>query len=433
MQKLLIAILLFATPAGAVDIRTGAAAFGDWHGDAPGVTRHIASADLPAPYATANDAEGASVVSRPAGALPNVPPGFAVSLFASGLQTPRAIRTAPDGSVFVVESGAGRVLRFAPDGSRAIFVGDLESPFGIAFWPPALPRYVYVAETTRVVRYPWTPGQPAPSGSPQTVVSDIPSGGHWTRDLAVAPDGSRLFVSVGSASNVSQEFQGTPPEGVPAWQAAHGIGAVYGNETGRAAVFWFRPDGGSLHPFAQGLRNCSGLAMQPDSGTLWCVVNERDGLGDNLPPDYATGLREGAFYGWPWYYIGAHQEPRLPGARPDLAASVTVPDVLFQPHSAPLGIVFYDAPAFPREYRGDAFVALHGSWNRSVRTGYKVVRLHMTNGHPDGGYQDFLTGFVASDKSVWGRPVGVAVAPDGALLVTEDANGNIWRIAPAPS
>lgn len=422
----------FAASAGAAELRTGAAAFGDWHGDAPGVMRRITQADMPAPYATPSDAEGPRVVARPAGALPRVPEGFSVSVFATGLEMPRVIRTAPDGSEFVADSSAGRLIRFAGDGTRTIFASDLNSPFGIAFWPPAAPRFVYVAETGRVVRYGWTAGQTAAVGRPETVIADIPDGGgHWTRDLAASPDGARLFVSVGSGSNVGRDMPARPPQDLAAWQRAHGLGGAYGDETGRADVLWFSPDGASgLHPYAQGLRNCSGLAVQPGPGTLWCVVNERDGLGDNLPPDYATGLREGAFYGWPWYYIGNHPEPRLAGARPDLAGEVTVPDVLFQPHSAPLGITFYQGTAFPPAYRGDAFVAMHGSWNRSIRTGYKVVRLHMVDGRPDGGYQDFLTGFVLSDQAVWGRPVDVAVAADGALLVTEDANGTIWRIEP---
>jgi glucose/arabinose dehydrogenase len=419
-----------AGSAGAADIRTGAAAFGDWHGDAPGVIRRITLADLPTPFASPSVAEGARVAARPPGALPRVPEGFTASLFASGLAMPRVIRTAPDGSEFVTESSAGRVTRFAPDGRSSAFAGGLDAPFGIAFWPPAAPRYVYVGETGRVVRYAWAAGQTTAGGEPETVIPSIPTGGgHWTRDLAVAPDGSRLFVAVGSASNVAQDMPPQPPDG---WRQSHGLGAAYGDETGRAAVFWFRPDGaGGLRPYAQGLRNCSGLAVQPGPGTLWCVVNERDGLGDNLPPDFATALHDGAFYGWPWYFIGAHPDPRMDGARPDLANEVTVPDVLLQPHSAPLGITFYDGTAFPPAYRGDAFVALHGSWNRSIRTGYKVVRLHMAGGHADGTYEDFLTGFVASDATVWGRPVDVAVAADGALLVTEDANGTIWRIAPA--
>ncbi len=431
MRIVTLAALLLATPALAADIRTGAAAYGDWHDDSPGVIRQITPADLPKPYATANGAEGPSIVARPPGAMPRVPHGFTVSLFAHGLSGPRVLRTAPDGSVFVAESGGGRVTQFAPNGTRASFADGLDRPFGIAFWPATAPRYVYVAETDRIVRFPWTPGQASPSGPAETIIDHLPTGGHWTRDLAVSPDGARLFVSIGSRGNDGDDMGDPPAGGLAAWEAAHGHGAPYGRETGRAAVLWFQPDGSSgLHPYAQGLRNCSGLAVQPGFGTLWCVVNERDGLGANLPPDYVTGLKEGAFYGWPWYYIGAHPDPLMKGGRPELAGDVTVPDVLLQPHSAPLGIVFYEGTAFPPAWRGDAFVTLHGSWNRSKRTGYKVVRVHMVGGHPDGTYEDFLTGFVASEDGVWGRPVGVTVAADGALLVSEDANGNIWRVAP---
>jgi glucose/arabinose dehydrogenase len=194
-------------------------------------------------------------------------------------------------------------------------------------------------------------------------------------------------------------------------------------------VFSFPPDGGSLHLVASGLRNCVGLATQPGTQALWCVTNERDGMGDNLPPDYATRVAEGNFFGWPWYYIGANEDPRHRGERPDLANLVTVPDVLIQPHSAPLGIAFYDGSTFPRDYVGDAFVTLHGSWNRAQRTGYKVVRLRLQGGQPTGEYEDFLTGFVANDSAVWGRPVGVTVLHDGSLLVSEDANGTIYRVA----
>ena len=189
------------------------------------------------------------------------------------------------------------------------------------------------------------------------------------------------------------------------------------------------PDGKNEKIYATGLRNCSGMAIQPDNGALWCVVNERDGLGDNVPFDYATSVKEGGFYGWPWYYIGGNEEPRRKGERPDLASEVTVPDVLFQGHSAPLSIAFYNDDAFPAEYRGNAFVALHGSWNRSGRTGYKVVMLPFKDGKPTGEYKDFMTGFVLSDNEVWGRPVGIAVAKDGSLLVSEDGNGTIWRVS----
>ena len=200
-------------------------------------------------------------------------------------------------------------------------------------------------------------------------------------------------------------------------------------EEWRADVLAFDADGSHRRIFASGLRNCTAEAIAPATGALWCVVNERDGLGDDLPPDFATSVREGAFYGWPWYYIGNHEDPRLKGQHPDLEGRVTIPDVLIQPHSAPLGITFYDGAQFPQDYRGDAFVTLRGSWNRARRTGYKVIRLRFANGRPTGEYEDFLTGFVVSDQAVWGRPVGIAVAHDGALLVSEDGNGTIWRIA----
>jgi glucose/arabinose dehydrogenase len=206
------------------------------------------------------------------------------------------------------------------------------------------------------------------------------------------------------------------------------LGALWGNEENRAAVLAFDPDGGNERIAATGLRNCSGMTVQPATGALWCAVNERDGLGDNVPFDYATSVKEGAFYGWPWYYIGSHEDPRHANARRDLAGHVTVPDVLFQAHSAPLGISFYDGSQFPAEFKGDAFVTLHGSWNRGTRTGYKVVRLIFENGKPTGEYEDFMTGFVVSDEQVWGRPVGVATAKDGSLIVSEDGSGTLWRV-----
>lgn len=427
MRSLLAAALLLI--AAGPSIRSGPAAFGDWRGDAPGVVRRITPADLPPPHATPSAASAPDIVPRPPGALPAVPSGFVVTLWAQGLDGPRTIRRAVDGSLFVAESVAGRVLRFTPDGRHTIFAAGLDSPFGIAFWPPAAPRFVYVAESRRIQRFPWRPGASVPSGPAQGVVADLPIGGHWTRDLAAAPDGSRLFVSVGSASNAGRAMGPRPAEGLKAWESQHGLGAGWGDERDRAAVLWFRPGGGRLHPFAQGLRNCSGLTIQPGTAALWCVTNERDGLGDNLPPDYATHVQEGAFYGWPWFYLGNHPDPNLRGERPDLAGRVSEPDVLLQAHSAPLGIVFYDRHAFPPRWRG-AFVALHGSWNRARRTGYKVIRLPLDGGTADGSYEDFMTGFVRSDNAVWGRPVGVAVAADGALLVTDDANGTIWRIAP---
>jgi glucose/arabinose dehydrogenase len=372
--------------------------------------------------------------------LPKAPPGFHVGLFASGLDMPRVVRVAPNGDVFLAESGAGRirVYRTAASGAQpqtSVFAEDLSYPFGIAFWPPGpAPNYVYIAETGRVVRFPYRSGAMTASGRAEIVVPRLPEGGHGTRDIAFSPDGRRMFVSVGSASNLGSGMSARPPAG---WESAEPPGAAWGDERDRADVLSFDPDGKDKRSFATGLRNCSGLTVQPGTGALWCAVNERDGLGDNLVPDYATSVREGAFYGWPWFYIGAHEDPRLKGRRPDLGSRVVVPDVLIQPHSAPLGIAFYEASQFPLEYRGDAFVALHGSWNRAQRTGYKVIRLRFRDGRPTGEYMDFLTGFVASDSSVWGRPVDVAVLQDGSLLVTEDGNGAIWRVSyaagqPAP-
>jgi len=293
------------------------------------------------------------------------------------------------------------------------------------------PEWVYVATTDRVVRFPYRDGDLVAGGAPETVVARLPSGGHVTRDIAFSLDGKRLYVAVGSASNAAEGQRPLPADAIGEWEAAHGLGASWGREEDRADVLAFDPDGGNQQTFATGIRNCAGLAVQPKTGAVWCATNERDGLGDNLPPDYVSRIREGAFYGWPWYYIGDNQDPRHAGERPDLASKVTVPDVLIQAHSAPLGLTFYTGDAFPEEYRGDAFATLHGSWNRSKRTGYKVVRIPMTDGVPTGEYEDFMTGMVLSDDVVWGRPVGIAVAHDGALIVSEDGNGTIWRVSAA--
>ncbi len=405
---------LLAGAAPAEGPLTGAAAYGDWRADAPGVVRHFTPDAMPPPYATGFAGRAPSVVARPAGAALHVPPGFSVSLYMTGLSQPRTLRTAPNGDVFVAESGADRIRILRPSADATgrpqsfVFAENVPLPFGIAFWPPGPePRFVYVAGTGRVVRFPYRRGDTRARGQAEVVVPELPSGGHWTRDLVFSPDGGTMFVSVGSAGNL-------------------GAGE---EERLRADVLAFDANGGNARVFATGLRNCSAEAIQPASGTLWCVVNERDGLGDDLPPDFVTSVRQGGFYGWPWYYIGDHEDPRMQGQRADLAGQVIVPDVLIQPHSAPLGIAFYDGAQFPSEYRGDAFVTLRGSWNRARRTGYKVVRLRFVGGRATGEYEDFLTGFVASDQAVWARPVGVAVAGDGALLVSEDGNGTIWRVA----
>ena len=411
---------------------------GDWRADAPGVVHRVVPEAMPAPYASRSASNGPRVVARPPGALPQVPPGFSVGVFASGLEMPRTLRVAPNGDVFLAESGADRIRVFRlADGAgipvqSTVFAAGLSLPFGIAFYPPGPdPHYVYVAETSRLVRYPYRVGDLKARGAPEVIVPVLPEGGHWTRDLAVAPDGAHLYLSVGSDSNIATELRAAPPGGQAAWDAVHGRGAAWGEEAGRAQVLVLDPAGRDLRSFATGLRNCSAEAINPVDGSLWCATNERDGLGDDLPPDYVTRVRAGAFYGWPWFYIGAHEDPRHAGQRPDLSAAVTVPDLLLQPHSAPLGLAFYEGSMFPPAYRGDAFVALHGSWNRARRTGYKVVRIPMHEGQPTGGYEDFLTGFVTPTGGVWGRPVGVAVAHDGALLVSEDANGTIWRVAHA--
>jgi len=246
-----------------------------------------------------------------------------------------------------------------------------------------------------------------------------------------------MFVSVGSGSNIAEDMPRKSVAEAQAWEREHGLGAAWGSETGRADVLVYEV--GTDKPgraYATGLRNCVGLALQPATGDLWCTVNERDMLGDELVPDYSTRVRAGGFYGWPWYYLGAHEDPRLEGQRPDLRARVTAPDVLYQAHSAALTLTFYTATggsaAFPAEYVGDGFAVFHGSWNRGFRTGHKIVRLKMRNGVPTGEYEDFLTGFIADNDHAWARPVATVVARDGALLLSEDGNGIIYRIAWQP-
>ena len=423
----------FAAPASAQsEPLVGAAAFGDWRADRPGVSRLIRPDDLPKPGATPSAAKFSHVVPRPPSALPQVPAGFKIALFAEGLSGPRQLRVAPNGDIFIAETRAGRlrVLRPAEGNAKPsaeeIFATGLHQPFGIAFYPAGdNPQWVYVADTDRVVRFPYRNGDLKAAAKPEIVVTELPHGyGHSTRDIAFTGDDKRMLISVGSASN-DAEGMASPPEG---WTGSHPLGASWGSENGRADVLVFDPDGKNPAVFATGIRNCVGLAVHPKSGEAYCSTNERDGFGDNLVPDYITRVREGAFYGWPWYYIGNHEDPRHAGQRPDLKAKVTAPDVLLQAHSASLGLTFYNGNAFPGEYVGDGFAAEHGSWNRSRRTGYKVIRIRLKDGVPTGEYEDFVTGFVINDNDVWGRPVGVAVAHDGALLVSEDGNGTIWRI-----
>jgi glucose/arabinose dehydrogenase len=414
----------------------GSAAFGDWRSDEPGLSRIIRPDDLPKPGATPSVANFPHVIKRPPDAVPQVPAGFKAELFAEGLSGPREIRVAPNGDVFVAETRAGRVrvLRAADGGSKPsaneIFAGGLNQPFGIAFFPKGdNPQWVYIANTDGVVRFRYTSGDLRASGKAEIVVAGLPSGGnHSTRNLVFTADDRRMLVSIGSRSN-DAEGMGSWIGKLQSWSGNYPLGASLGTETDRATVLAFDPDGHRIGTFATGIRNCVGLAVHPASGDVYCSTNERDGLGDDLVPDYITRVREGAFYGWPWFYIGDNQDPRHAGERADLKGKISVPDVLIQAHSASLGLVFYNGKMFPPEYGGDGFAAEHGSWNRSKRTGYKVIRIRLKNGSPTGEYQDFLTGFVTNDSEVWGRPVGVAVARDGALLASEDANGTIWRIS----
>jgi glucose/arabinose dehydrogenase len=335
----------------------------------------------------------------------------------------------------VAESDAGRirVLR-APDGAdkpseTGVFASGLDGVFGLAFYPAGPdPQWLYAAMTTSVVRFPYRSGDLRARGKPQTIVPRLPGGGHSTRDVAFSNDGTRMFVSVGSASNAAEGMRERYPESLQSFEAEHGLGASWGRETDRALVLAFDPEGRGRKTFATGIRNCVGLAVHPQTGDVWCSTNERDGLGDDLVPDFITRVREGGFYGWPWFYIGTNEDPHHRGERRELKDKISVPDVLIQAHSASLQMTFYTGTQFPAEYRGDAFAAEHGSWNRAKRTGYKVIRVKIRDGVPTGEYQDFLTGFVVDDRAVWGRPVGVAVARDGALLVSEDANGTIWVI-----
>lgn len=426
-----------AAPASGEDL-------GDWHHDAPGNLHRTDLSALPAPFSTPSSGNGPKVVERPNYAALAVPPGFKVRLFAGDLSGPRLMRVAPNGDIFIAETRAGRIhILRAADGASAplvdqVFAEGLDRPFGIAFYPlGGDPQWVYVANNNSVVRFPYRSGDLTARGDPETILPMLApesSGGHTTRDVAFSSDGLRMFVSVGSGSNVAEGLVTKSAEERQSWESGHGFGAAWGAETNRANVLVSDPEGHvPLHTYATGIRNAVGLAVHPLTGSLWVAVNERDGLGDNLVPDYLSSVKEKGFYGWPWYYMGDHEDPRHAGERPDLPGHVLVPDVPVQSHSAALEFTFYTATSgvslFPAEYRNDIFAAFHGSWNRSNRTGYKVVRVRFKDGVPTGDYEDFLTGFVVDGSNVWGRPVGVAVAHDGALLVTEDGNDTLWRIS----
>ncbi len=392
--------------------------FTDFRFETPGTIHKVSVQDLPAPFATQSAGNGPRIVPRPANMWPQAPKGFKVELYASGLDNPRLLRTAPNGDVFVAETRKGDIMIFrgiTADGkpqTTSIFASGLNQPFGIAFYPEGPnPQWVYIGNTNSVVRFPYHSGDLKATGAAQHL-ADLPSGrGHSTRDIRFSPDGKKMFVSVGSGSNVDD------PDTHPA-------------EKNRADVLEFNPDGTGQSIYAYGIRNCVGMAIQPGTGQLWCSVNERDALGDNLVPDYITHVQPGGFYGWPWWYMGSHQDPRHAGKHPELKDKAIVPDVLLQPHFASLEMTFYEGRQFPAQYHGDIFAAEHGSWNRAVRAGYEVIRvpLHQT-GHATGEYEDFLTGFVLPSGDVWGRPVGVTVAHDGSLLVTDDGSNSIWRVS----
>lgn len=399
----------------------GSRAFIDYRAMKPGTFRKITTADLPRPYATDPARNTPTLVPRPADVWPQVPAGFKVDLYASALNGPRQIRLAPNGDAFVAESRAGqiRVLRGrGADGKPqeiSVFATGLKQPYGISFYPSGDdPRWVYVGNTNSIVRFAYQKGDLKATGPAEIVVKDVPEGGgHWTRDVVFSKDGRAMFVAVGSASNVDD------PDEKP-------------GEFHRANILQFTPEGAFVKVYASGIRNPGGgLAINPQTGELWCSVNERDNLGDNLVPDYITHVREGGFYGWPWYYMGGNQDPRHEGKHPELRTQVIVPDVLLSAHNASLGITFYDGRQFPAEYRGDLFAAEHGSWNRANRTGYELIRVPIVDGHATGEFQDFMTGFVLPNGNVWGRPVAVAVAADGALLVTDDGSQSIWRVSVA--
>ena len=402
---------------------TGKGAMGDWESDSPGMRRKITVADLPPPSSNVLAINRPHVARKPPDTQPKVPTGFKIELYASGFRDPRFLLTAPNGDIFVVESRANqiKVLRDSnadgkPDRTEIFAERSLNKPFGIAFYPPGDdPQFLYVANTDGVIRFPYRSGDLKARGAAQQLAAHLSpggllrGGGHWTRCIAFSPDGKKMYVSIGSRSNVSDDAR----------------------EENRARIFEFNPDGTEQKVYAWGIRNAVGIAFRPGSNELWMSTNERDEIGEDLPPDYISSVRPRGFYGWPWFYIGNHPDPRHKGKHPELADKVIVPDVLVMAHSASLNLCFYTGDQFPAEYKGDIFAAFHGSWNRMKRTGYKVVRVpfdHST-GKVRGEYEDFVTGFVTPEGKVWGRPVGITVAKDGSLLISEDGEGTIWRVS----
>jgi glucose/arabinose dehydrogenase len=412
---------MLAADAAKIDpknLLTGQSAYADAVSLKPGTFHEITANDLPKPFDTKSTANFPRLVPRPENAWPQAPAGFKVEMYASGFNQPRQIRAAPNGDFFVAESRSGEVKVVRGRGIDGkpekveTFATGLRQPFGVIFYPAgANPQWLYVGNTNSVVRFPYHNGDLKATGPAETLLSDLPpAGNHWTRDIAFSKNGTRMFVAVGSASNIDD------PD-------------THQSENHRANILEYTPEGKFVQVYASGIRNPVGLGVNPTTGELWCSVNERDELGDNLVPDYITHVQEGGFYGWPFYYIGGHPDPRLNGKHPELKDRVIVPDVLLQPHNASLGLTFYEGARFPMEYRGDLFASEHGSWNRALRSGYEVVRVPLENGRSSGAYEDFLTGFVTPEGQAWGRPVGVAVGNDGALYVTDDGTRSIWRVS----
>jgi len=379
----------------------------------PGTRIEVRPGDLPAPYATRSAANPPQAVARPGDATLRVPDGFEATLFAAGLRHPRWLAVAANGDVLLSEPGAETItlLRDA-DGDgvaefRAPFLSGFPNLRGLAIHGDSL----YITDERRVWRLPYRAGETRNSARPRplTGVRSLGTGGgHWSRNIAFAPDGRHFYVTVGSRSNIAEE---RPP---------------------RATVQRFDADGGGQQTFADGMRNPIGIAFRPGDDAPYVVVNERDGMGDELVPDYLARLVPGAFYGWPYAYIGANPQPDFADKRPDRVAASIVPDLLFESHSAPLGLVFYDGEQFPADYRGDAFVALRGSWNAGRPRGYVVVRVPFDGDRPAGHYEIFASGFWhagSGSAEVWGRPAGLAVTADGSLLIADDTGGTVWRIA----
>ncbi|HEY3823648.1 MAG TPA: sorbosone dehydrogenase family protein [Bryobacteraceae bacterium] len=405
---------VWASTNGVKDVITGSGAFVDAKDLKPGTFRKITVGDLPsAAKATPNFAP---TVPRPEGAMPVAPAGFSVSLYAhDGLKAPRQIRRAPNNDFVLAETNSGEIKIIRDNNGKpeiSVFATGLTRPFGVNFYPVgANPQWLYVGNTGSVVRFPYKNGDLKATGAPETLISDLPpNGNHFTRDVVFSKDGKRMFVSVGSADNVSD----TPA-----------------SQEHRANILEYTPEGKFVQIYASGIRNPVGLGIDPVTGDVWCSVNERDNLGDNLVPDYITSVKEHGFYGWPWFYIGKHEDPRakLPRPADKTIDSVIVPDVLLQPHNASLGLTFYDGKQFPKDYDGDLFAAEHGSWNRANISGHEVVRVPLNKGKSTGMYEDFLTGFLTADGKPWGRPVGVVTGKDGSLYVTDDTAAAIWKVS----